>query len=115
MLSLLWVCTFGLGFFPLPLFVFSSFPVCCLKVIRRRWFTYILRDLVVHFLRIYIVVVVGMCVTCPAAPPLSLGFCVFLCHRLDRSICCVVSLDPGVSTGSAVVTVFVSFFGTCSF
>ena len=72
-------------------------------------------DLVVHFLRIYIVVVVVACVICPAAPPLSLGFCVFLSHRLDRSICCVVSLDPGVSTGSAVVTVSVSFFGMCSF
>ena len=89
--------------------------MCRLKVIRGRWFTYILRDLVVHFLRIYIVVVVGTCVICPAAPPLSLGFCVFLSHRLDRSICCVVSLDPGVSTGSAVVTASVSFFGTCSF
>ena len=32
----------------------------------------------------------------------------FLCHRLDRSICYVVSLGPGVSAGSAVVTVFVS-------
>ena len=79
--------------------------MCCLEVIRGRWFTYILRDLVVHFLRIYIVVVVGACVICPPAPPLSLGFCVFLSHQLDRSICCVVSLDPGVSTGSTVVTV----------
>ena len=33
---------------------------------------------------------------------------VFLYHRLDRSICCIVSLGPGVSAGSAVVTVFVS-------
>ena len=35
----------------------------------------------------------------------------FLCHRLDRSICYVVSLGPGVSAGSVVVTVFVSSSG----
>ena len=36
------VITFmGTHFLTLPLFVFSSFPVCRLKVIRGRWFTYI--------------------------------------------------------------------------
>ena len=44
----------------------------------------------------------------PAAPPLSPGLRTFSLHRLDRSICCFVSLGPGVSPGSAVVTVFVS-------
>ena len=106
---------FGLDFFTSAFCFFSSFPVCRLEVIRGRWFTYILRDLVVHFLRIYIVVVVVACVICPAAPPLSLGFCVFLSHRLDRSICCVVFVGPWCVDWIRCSYGIVSFFGTCSF
>ena len=67
---------FGLGF---STFTFAFFLlVCRLKVIRGRWITYILRNLVVHFLRIYIVMVVGTCVICSAAASLSLGFCMYV-------------------------------------
>ena len=72
-----YVCAlFGLGFSHFHFLFFSSFPVCRLKVIRGRWFTYILRDLVVHFLRIYIVVVVGTCVMSRCTSSVSWVLCV---------------------------------------
>ena len=51
--------------------------------------------------RIFIVAVAVTCVVYPAAPSLSPGLCAF-------SLPPVGSLGPGVSAGSAVVTVFVS-------